>query len=695
MSGNTLRKKVKNTTHNQPSTRVPTAEPWHVDVTGHDSPPCCSCTPPTAKAPKPPCTRSHPKNENCSELLLDLLNQKERDNCRRKFHKPKAPPKVKLANWCCDWPVRDAIGPIMVLLYLRAQKRLAPKNDFEEAMYKFLDALEPEKREAFQIGVDGYLSIPDARRCGFETRFDNWPDERPLDPEFLAKVIAQEVISLGRYGVFNKKDGAASAGEMRLWEQPFGPLKNEFDRAMVSGPWPWICAVNPGADDGKWYRNHDVVLPDKSSFDAIEFDLHEFSMICAASTDASNPSVVNVNCEDKITSIPGGFDDCEGGGKYNYIEPITNKRRCLSIPMCVAGQGIALRGFNFTSLNCTVTIKKRGGDFPDIEAACDVMGDDNPSTKNASCDIRDHLTFTLPKSVRDGKNDRAIPPGLYTVEVHVPNETNFAPSPGPAPSEFVSNTALINIIPPLDIPYQVWVERGNCYEETSGMGDDEPWFRGYTATYLKDGNHSIATTSQDIFRQEDIESGDWIGFPPVNLFSGKFDVGGAVAIAIQGLEVDSEDAAEQQVTSFREAYELYFEQLITRLAGGAAGGPFGYGLGVLIDTGKITASLVVGGLALAFIAAGGVFFAVWAPADPIAYDLLVFDAVSLFLLTTPGASLPPQDAGTIGGITFSTYPKGFTLTSTVTAEYREERQYRSDDEESQYGLDFKINRLPT
>jgi hypothetical protein len=626
--------------------------------------------------------------------MTALLNRQQGDRSQQ-IHKRKMPVKVKLANWCCDWPVADSIAPVMVLLFDRAKKGLSPQNAFEKDIYNFLQSLDKKHTDAFQIGVDAYHAIPEGRRCAVETRFDDWPDDRPVDPDFVGKVIMKELLALGRYGIFAKKDGQASVGEMRLWAPPVITRPDGNTPPPLLGPFPWICAINPGADNKEWYRNREYVVPDKSDIASVAFDLHEFSIECEATTDKDNPKIINIDCKDKVLGGgPGSFQVCDGGGNYEYKPSVTAGLRCLTIPRCVAGQGVALRGFNFLSLESTVVIKKLGGGFPDMILPCDVMGDDNPPSKNASCSIRDIATFALPKSIRDGLNDRVVPTGRYSVEIHVPNESSYAPEPGAAPKEFVSNTALIEIIPPLDIQYQVWAERGNCYEETSGPGDDEPWFRSYTASYRAVGKQVLESTSRDIFQQEDIESGDWIGFSPVTSFDGKLERDGVVAIAILGLEVDSEDAAKEQITDFGDAYALYFKQLLTGAASAGAGGLFGKGLGTLVDKGIVTASLVVGGIALAAIAVAGLFYAAWAPADPIGYDLLVFDQVTLFNLVTPGGSPRNHGEGNIGDITWSSYPKGFTIKAANVAEYREERQYRSDDEESKYGLDFMVTRLP-
>lgn len=661
-------------------------DPWPVDVTGHDERPC-DCPPRPPETPKPPCTRSTPKRDDCCDRLLERLESEPGRRTRRTTHKPKTPSKVKLANWCCDWPVRDSLAPLTALLFRRFKKGLTAKNEFEKGIYEFLRAIDDRHRDGLERAFEAYGGIPDARRCGFETRFDEWSDDQPVDPEFVTKVLLQEIVKLGRYGVFDKTSGP---GAMRLWKRAVGPLINETEQAVLTGPWPWICAVNPGADDVKWFRNHDAVIPDPAV--TVKYDLHEFSVTCSASADPNNPKAITVDCKDNVPA-PGGFAICEGGDKYNFSESGTGKFRCIAIPQCVAGQGVGLRGFNFTSLDCKVVIRKLGGGFKEMEVSGDVMADKEPPSKEASCSVRDVLTFTIPRTVRDGVNDIPVPPGRYEIEVHVPNDAHYAPTPGNAPAEFVSNTALIDIIPPLDITYQIWVERGNCYEETDGPGGDEPWFRSYTATYQAVGSQVLGAMEADIFRQEDVDSGEAISFAPVTPFQGSLQVSGCVGIAILGLEVDDDEAAEEQVTAFGEAYSLYWKQILTVLSTGTAGGLLGKGIAAAIGGAGITASLIVGGIGLIVIAALGLLFAAWAPADPIAYDIMVYDMVTLNKLTTPGGTLPLGDAGGIGYITWSRLPKSITPTSATTADYREERQYRAPDEGSKYGLDFKINRL--
>jgi hypothetical protein len=672
--------------------------PWPVDVTGRGPQDECDCRPTAPPGPPPPCTRTAPPKADCCELLIDLLtgDPKQRDRqSRPELHKPKTPPKVKVANLCCDWPLRDSVGPLMVLLYERVKKKLPPQTAFEKGMYAVFEKFTPAQNAAVQRVVAGYRELPDARRCVFETRFDNWPDETPLDGNFINQVFIQEILAAGRYAIFGHRHPGLTVGFTRLWEQTFGTDLEGQESKKLLGPWPWTCAVNPGADDVNWYKNTDFVYPDKSDINKVAFGKHEFDQTCKPwAPNPSNPTEIKVDCVDNVSSPGAGgmsFQACRGGFKYEYHDPNQSGIfRCLKVPPCVAGQGVALRGFNFTSLACTVVIKKVGGGFPDmVIKAADVLGDDEVAGHAASCSVRDVLTFTIPRKIPDGLNDRPIIPGQYTVEVHVPNDSHYAPEPGSPPTEFVSNQVVIEIVPPTDIPYQVWFDRGNCYQETSGWGSDEAWFSAFTATYRGNENEKLQTSSQTIFQEDDLDSGDWIGFTPASGFSGKLGAEEAVAIAVLGLEIDNEQAAKDQVTDFGKAFLLFYKEYaaqlataegLASLAGAVVGGPLG--------------ALIAAGVAAIVIFVAGLFFAWGAPADPIGYDVLVFDQVSLFQLTTPGQPIRTADSGRIGNIDWSSYPKGSTTKGMFTAEYREERQYWSGDEESRYGLEFYVNQTP-
>ncbi len=678
------------------------ADPWLVEggAAGED---CHCCDPPEPAQPRPPCTRTKPPKGDCCEALLDLLTRGESPRGGYRQHKPKTSPKVKLANWCCDWPFRDSILPLLALLYERFRNGIAPQNEFELQIYSAFRQMTEGQHNAISEFVDRFRTWPDARNCAIESRWKDWPDDRPLDPDFVGKVIIKQFATMGRWGVLGYDKEEPAAGHTRPWELTTGMDFEGTKSKTLTAPWPWVCMVNPGADGVNWYKNKDFAFPDKRDLNKA-VALHDFDQKCEVTvSDPQNPSVLKVTCTDNVPAPPGpgqgfAFQTCPGGFNFEYNDPKQGgKFRCLKIPACIAGQGVALSGFNFVSLNCRVELKRTDGPAPAIEPIqCTTLGDSAPASDGANCGVRDMLVFTIPRQVWNkatGVND-SVPPGRYELTVVVPNESNFAPEPGPAPASFRSNTVLLDVLPPIDVPYQVWFERARCYQETSGWGDDEPWFRHFTAAFRSKGAEDLVTTAGEIFTREDIESGDTINFAAVNPFSNTLTPQGCVAIAVLGLEVDDEDAAKQQIRDFWDAYQLFYQKLLVGAASGASGGLFGAGLDVLISKGVVTASLVAGGVAIVAIAAIGLAFADWAPADPIAYDVIVFDQVGMYRITMPNQGQRAPESKRLGNIDMTSHPKGATADTEFEATYREERQYWCDDEESRYGLDLKVNRLP-
>jgi hypothetical protein len=158
----------------------------------------------------------------------------------------------------------------------------------------------------------------------------------------------------------------------------------------------------------------------------------------------------------------------------------------------------------------------------------------------------------------------------------------------------------------------------------------------------------------------------------------------AMAMAINGYEIDSESAFEDQITSFSDAYiEIIKKEWDFIKAGLAAAG--GYqalkGLG--------TTGFIVIGIAIAVVLAIDVVVALWAPADPIMKDALGFTLVDLGQMTSFDFPLPDRrefDADD------DIHVKVIPL-SKLPQQYHERRDYSSDDEESLYQLTIRYDRL--
>lgn len=671
--------------------------------------PPCDCKPQPPKQPdpcqKPP--RSKGKDQDSCQQILDILRQMP-GGSDIQVKKPKQSPKVKSANLCCKLPIKDAVVPILLLFLRRFLNGTPSANDFEKAIQAFLAGLPPEKLDALKIGLDAYDKLPPSiHECAFETRFDTCDNESLLDPQFLFKVWLNEAIHLGRASLFDKKDGELGIGQVRPWERSFPRDPDDRRGADIqTAPWPWICQVNPGADGRDWYKNTEVTRPGNLPLNIFRFENYEFSKACDKIPDPGDPSKFKFDCRNKrpAPADPGSLfgNTCETIGigfqtRYDFPDP--SGTVCLTVPKTFPGQGIALRGLNFISPNSKARLRRVGGGFQDLVLDCGVMGDtETPLMRDgkvvASCEVRDIITFTIPEKVKVGVNDVPVPPGRYVLEVIVPNDTNYAPKPGPAPTEFVSNDVWIDVLPSPEQQYRVWTDEAFCIEETDGLGSDEPWFQAYSVRFVPAGTSLVTMLAQQqitIMRTDDVDSGEPITFSAPDLFRGKFAIGEVFALSVYGLEVDSNDAAEKQIKDFGDAYVLYWENVLTQLAVTSD---------VSLVTGLISkgvatgTSLAVGAGILAGIAVIGLFYAAWAPADPIGFDVMTFDSLSLFDLTNPATPLPVAFSKSFDELSLEVNPKEKLVQPGGTqARYSEDHIYRSSDEDSTYKLVYRVERI--
>ena len=168
------------------------------------------------------------------------------------------------------------------------------------------------------------------------------------------------------------------------------------------------------------------------------------------------------------------------------------------------------------------------------------------------------------------------------------------------------------------------------------------------------------------------------------LFSHEQPIVGA-ALSIMGFEIDGEEAFEKQIDNFTDAF---IEVLKDELA---------FVLDHLKETEDIVKKLaekgltgaIAGAIALGVLLAIDVFVALWAPADLIIEDALGPSALELVQLTSVNFPLPaPSEHITPQGIKVKVTPL-----DKIPQQYRERREYISDDEGSDYEIVLRYNRL--
>jgi hypothetical protein len=101
------------------------------------------------------------------------------------------------------------------------------------------------------------------------------------------------------------------------------------------------------------------------------------------------------------------------------------------------------------------------------------------------------------------------------------------------------------------------------------------------------------------------------------------------------------------------------------------------------------AGLIAGAIAAAVVVAIDVFVALWAPADPIIEDMIGPSTQDMVELTSMNFALPAaSEHVTPQGIKVKVTPLG-----KLPGQYRERREYISDDEDSRYEIVFRYTRL--
>jgi hypothetical protein len=357
---------------------------------------------------------------------------------------------------------------------------------------------------------------------------------------------------------------------------------------------------------------------------------------------------------------------------------------CLRLQEVEAGRSVQLEGVNFSSVDTKVRMSDVATFTVQRTVDAQVCGDDEtPLTEEGpngqqvpilDCRVRDRLSFLVPAD---------LPPGLYEFQVLVPNVANV---PGWGDTLF-SNGQRIVVVPPATARFQIVSETLHCRAETSpaSFGSDEVGIRVLGIPLFPDltsGEAQQPNGGQPI-RFGDVDSGETRAMEHL-LFAHQQPIAGAV-VSITGFEIDGEEAFEKQIDSFTDIFiQLLKDQLafvkdhikeVTAIAKKLAEQGW---LGILAAAIAVAVVLVI-----------DLIVALWAPADPIIEDAIGPTLLDLVQLTSVNFPLPlPSEHLTPQGIKVKVTPL-----EKVPQQYRERREYISDDEDSRYEIVLRYNRL--
>ncbi|KJS10144.1 MAG: hypothetical protein VR67_19375 [Peptococcaceae bacterium BRH_c8a] len=553
-------------------------------------------------------------------------------------HKPKQSLEAKLAPLISNNDVPSVLAASFFQLARRFLMGQEPANDLERDAFDIFNNLSPEVQRVMNCSVDSFDAIPPSvRRRLFAPNFGG---AQPVDPVILAEAVSNELI-------LRTSKAAFDSTECLMQERPGlpRPLPGiEFNETFLT---PVICSIN-----GLRTNTYVPSLP------IDQYRPDELQQSCTLDQG------MQLNCQ--VLSEP----NCPG----NSVS-----ETCLRVPPVSPGEAVVLKGFNFFNTEGRVQLRQVGGTLTrDVEAH--VCGDVNtPLTEPgldgvvliiADCRVQDILTFKVPDN---------LPDGIYSIQVIMPNNTDI---PGTFADEYTSlGLQYIQVLVSPEVNFQIASERLDVPSETDPefFGSDEVAIRIVTVPVGLDLTPGEMNTTS--FRFGDVDSGENRDMSRV-LFQGLAGGIAGVTLTIIGFEVDDEDAFQQQIEDFEDAFALVLKSEWDAIA--ASLGGLGSAVAVALGLGASWAAAIAAAITLAF----NFFVALWAPADLIIEDADGFTKLDLANLTSAITPAPAvREYTSNGDIEVKVEPVSKNV------QYRERREYVSDTEDSRYQITLRYNRF--
>ena len=563
--------------------------------------------------------------------------------------KPKQSQRQKLDRLLASTRVPSSLGASFFHVARRFIAGKEPGNALEADTFAVLRELAPDVQGILSCAVTSFDSLSQAER---DSLFDaSLPADldAPLDAAALGASLARELTQ--QVGVLVFDDPAGTETERPGLNRFFDPGSDDVFQTQLR-----ICSVNG-------IRTSDF-LPLLGPGDFLPSELQRE---CQTVVDSAGP---RLDCRVKQGNCPG-----------NFLQDQT----CLRVPEVEAGLAVVLQGVNFMSVDATVRMFAEPAGTLAREVDAHVVGDietllteviDGQEVTIRDCRVHDRLTFRVPAD---------LPVGVYRIQVTLPNTTGF-----PQFGEFVfSGAQYIQVVPPSSARFEISSEKLRARRETSpaSFGSDEVRVRVRSYPITASFTELILGAEQafDSVKFGNMDSGDTRDMVGV-WFRNQQPIA-AMAMTVFGFEIDSESAYQQQIDSFTDAFYSYLKIAVAAAAGAIGGGALGLGVKDLVALGLKHWLVLAIAAAVALVVM--VFLALWAPADLIIEDKLGFTSVDLAMLT--GASFPPPaptQYKTGGGIRVTVTPL-----EKIPTQYRERREYFSEDEDSIYEIELRYNRL--
>lgn len=295
-------------------------------------------------------------------------------------------------------------------------------------------------------------------------------------------------------------------------------------------------------------------------------------------------------------------------------------------------------------------------------------------------------------------NGVPFPPGLYEVAVQVDNTSS-------AGQKRSSNTVLLRIDPNPNMHFKLAAIQSRCVRITPGWGDDEIGWRAWIGKFstATPANGPIGFDLQSVaFPEWDgVEDGKSVNWNIAPLFDDSFGNGGAIVVGLTCHEIDDEDAYNEQVNQFDDAFALIFGKIIKFATNAAEGLSDDDVAKELLEAGVAEVKdnvlfLIVAGIAvLVGVTVGSLFWALWAPPELVALDVFALDAALASQRTDGRRLLPaptrrPAIAGAPTPVTETPVDTGNDGDDIRT--WVQDNQYRTSDGRPDYILRLQITR---
>ena len=563
--------------------------------------------------------------------------------------KPKQSLRTKLNALLQNTRVPSAIASGFFQHARRFAAGQSPANALETEVFGFFQTLPEEMRSILSCSVSSFDGITQGERDRlFDPSIPQDPNV-PLDADALATAFVKEITQ--RVGVQVFDDALALEEERPGRNRFFDTSGTESFEIQLR-----ICKVNG-------LRTNEFSPP----LNPGDYLASELQQQCV-------PIVVNgvpqLDCKVQKGNCPGNF---------------LQDSSCLRVPDVRAGDGVVIEGVNFISVDAKVRLTGQAPSTVSREVDAFVFGDlDTPLTEVVDgqprtirdCRVHDRITFVVPAD---------LPPAVYAIQVAVPNVSGF-PVFG---NTIVSNSQFIRVAPAPTSRFRIASETLAAREETSpaSFGSDEVRVRVRAYPITASLTNLTLGDEQAFDSPEfgDLDSGDVRQMQAV-LFDQKGPIDGVV-VTIMGFEIDSEKAYREQIDSFTDAFLHYLKITLAAVAASITAGAFAVGVKDLL---KFALSHpVILAIAAAVVLVVILILAAWAPADLLIEDSLGFTLSDLDALTSADLPVPAiTEFVSQQGIKVKVVP----LEKSPT-QYRERREYRSDEEDSRYEIVLRYNRV--